>query len=73
MLLHMVFKVARTMAPSVILIDEAEKVFISDKKRLKEMGGQVGEGRARAARGLLSTSHKWLLGVALLGWKGPSG
>ena len=42
MLLHMVFKVARTMAPSVIWIDEAEKVFVSDKKKLKEMGGQVG-------------------------------
>lgn len=38
MLLHIVFKVARTMAPSVIFIDEVEKVFISDKKKLKEFG-----------------------------------
>jgi hypothetical protein len=30
------------MAPSVILIDEVEKVFVSDKKRAKEFGGQVG-------------------------------
>ncbi len=41
MLLHMVFKVARTMAPSVIYIDEVEKVFVSDKKKAKEFGGQV--------------------------------
>eukprot|EP00878_Enallax_costatus_P017399 GHUV01018273.1.p1 GENE.GHUV01018273.1~~GHUV01018273.1.p1 ORF type:complete len:830 (+),score=314.81 GHUV01018273.1:156-2492(+) len=40
MLLHMVFKVARTMAPSVIYIDEVEKVFVSDKKKAKEFGGQ---------------------------------
>jgi ATPase family associated with various cellular activities (AAA) len=36
MMLHMVFKVAKTMAPSVIFIDEVEKVFLSDKKKLKE-------------------------------------
>lgn len=41
MLLHMVFKVARTMAPSVIYIDEVEKVFLSDKKKLREFGSQV--------------------------------
>ncbi len=29
------------MAPSVIYIDEAEKVFISDKKKLKEFGSKV--------------------------------
>ncbi|KAG1669632.1 hypothetical protein FOA52_010792 [Chlamydomonas sp. UWO 241] len=40
MLIHMVFKVARTMAPSVIYLDEAEKVFLSDKKKLKEFGSQ---------------------------------
>ena len=31
-----VFKVAKIMAPSVIYIDELEKVFVSDKKRAKE-------------------------------------
>lgn len=36
MMLHIVFKVAKTMAPSVIFIDEVEKVFLSDKKKLKE-------------------------------------
>jgi len=34
--------VARTMAPSVIYINQAEKVFISDKKKLREFGSQVG-------------------------------
>jgi hypothetical protein len=34
-------QVARTMAPSVIYIDEAEKVFLTDKKKLKEFGSQV--------------------------------
>lgn len=34
-------QVARTMAPSVIYIDEAEKVFITDKKKLREFGSQV--------------------------------
>lgn len=29
------------MAPSVIVIDEAEKVFIKDKKKAKEIGGKV--------------------------------
>lgn len=29
------------MAPSVIYIDEVEKVFVSDKKKAKEFGGQV--------------------------------
>jgi hypothetical protein len=41
MLVHMVFKVARTMAPSVVYIDEVEKVFVSDKKRAREFGGTV--------------------------------
>jgi IQ and AAA domain-containing protein len=36
MMLHIVFKVAKTMAPSVIFIDEVEKVFLSDKKKLKD-------------------------------------
>lgn len=44
MMVHMVFKVARTMAPSVIYIDDAEKVFLSDKKKLREYGSQVGSG-----------------------------
>ncbi len=35
-------QVARTMAPSVIYMDEAEKIFLSDKKKLKEFGSQVG-------------------------------
>jgi hypothetical protein len=30
------------MAPSVVYIDEVEKVFVSDKKNAREFGGQVG-------------------------------
>jgi len=40
MMIHMVFKVARVMAPSVIYIDECEKVFISDKKKMKEFAAE---------------------------------
>lgn len=36
LMIHMVFKVARTMQPAVIYIDELEKVFLSDKKKLRE-------------------------------------
>ena len=36
------FKVARVMQPSVIYIDQVEKVFLSDKKKLKEYGSTVG-------------------------------
>ncbi|KAK9817170.1 hypothetical protein WJX72_010626 [[Myrmecia] bisecta] len=39
MMIHMVFKVAKMMAPSVIYINEIEKVFVSDKKKMKEFGG----------------------------------
>jgi len=57
MMMHMVFKVARTMAPSVIYIDDAEKVFLSDKKKLKEFGSQEPYSRikkelAKEAKGL---------------------
>ena len=48
MMVHMVFKVARTMAPSVVYIDEAEKVFLTDKKKLKEFGSQA-SGRGSGA------------------------
>ena len=45
-------QVARTMAPSVIYIDEVEKVFVSDKKKAREFGGQVGDSARLAADGL---------------------
>jgi hypothetical protein len=37
----LLLQVAKTMAPAVIYIDEVEKVFVSDKKKAKEFGGQV--------------------------------
>lgn len=36
LLIHMVFKVARIMAPGIVFIGDAERVFISDKKKIKE-------------------------------------
>jgi hypothetical protein len=44
-------QVARTMAPSVIYLDDAEKVFLSDKKKLKEFGSQVGGGGGTGREG----------------------
>lgn len=41
LLLLLLLQVAKTMAPSVIYIDEVEKVFVSDKKKAREFGGQV--------------------------------
>ena len=35
MMLHMVFKVAKAMAPSIIKFDEAELTWISDKKKVR--------------------------------------
>ena len=37
MLLHMTFKVAKLMAPSIIYCDDSEVVFLSDKKVLKSL------------------------------------
>ncbi|CAM6088774.1 unnamed protein product [Calypogeia fissa] len=37
-MLQMTFKLAKVMAPSVIYIDEIEKVFISDKKKIRSWG-----------------------------------
>ena len=36
-LTHIAFKVAKTMAPSVIFIDDAETVFLTDKKKMREL------------------------------------
>ena len=43
------------MAPSVIYIDEAEKVFLSDKKKLKEYNSQ--EPYNRSVRSLCMISQ----------------
>jgi hypothetical protein len=44
-MMHMVFKVAKAFAPSIIKFDEAELTWISDKKKVKAMG--FGEPGAR--------------------------
>eukprot|EP00898_Chlorokybus_atmophyticus_P002625 jgi/Chlat1/3363/Chrsp23S00269 len=38
MMLHIVFKVAKAMAPSIIYINDAERVFVSDKKKARAYG-----------------------------------
>ncbi|KAK9826724.1 hypothetical protein WJX81_001922 [Elliptochloris bilobata] len=43
----MVFKVAKALAPSVIYIDEVEKVFIMDKKKARAFGGVEAFNRIR--------------------------
>ena len=37
------FKVARALAPSVVLVEDAEQVFVSDKTRAKELTPPGGE------------------------------
>ncbi|KAF6264066.1 hypothetical protein COO60DRAFT_270081 [Scenedesmus sp. NREL 46B-D3] len=73
MLLHMVFKVAKTMAPSVIYIDEVEKVFVSDKKKAKEFGGQEPFSRIkkellRELKGLAPGDRVVLVGCSREPW-----
>ena len=53
LMIHMFFKVARAMAPSVILIEEAEKVFCSDKKRQKEFSGGFEEKLDRIKKDMI--------------------
>lgn len=60
-MLHIVFKVARTMAPSVIFIDEVEKVFLSDKKKLKEFNSLEPYNRIKKdlAKARSDCTHRW--------------
>ena len=51
LMLHMVFKIAKVMKPSIVYIDECEKVFIADKKKQREFGGQ--DSFARIKKDLL--------------------
>ena len=53
LMVHMVFKVAKLMAPSVIYIDEVEKVFVSDKKKQKEFNTNGGDPFNRIKKDLL--------------------
>jgi IQ and AAA domain-containing protein len=58
MMLHIAFKVAKTMAPSVIFIDEVEKVFLTDKKVLKEF--QCSEPYNRIKKDLVKARSYWI-------------
>ena len=47
LMVHIAFKVAKTLAPAIIYIDEIEKVFVSDKKKAKEYGGKEAFSRIK--------------------------
>ncbi|GBG87220.1 hypothetical protein CBR_g45279 [Chara braunii] len=47
LMMHMVFKVAKVMAPSIIYIDEVEKVFVTEKRKAREMAGTELSNRIR--------------------------
>ena len=47
LMVHMAFKVAKTLAPAIIYIDEIEKVFVSDKKKAREYGGKEAFSRIK--------------------------
>ena len=53
LMVQMVFKVAKLMAPSVIYIDEVEKVFVADKKKQKEFNTNGGDPFNRIKKDLL--------------------
>lgn len=47
LMVHIAFKVAKTLAPAIIYIDEIEKVFVTDKKKAKEYGGKESFSRIK--------------------------
>ena len=53
LLLHMIFKVAKSMAPSVIYIDQADLVFSGGKKKGKKKSADGGKA-ARIKKDLLA-------------------
>lgn len=63
-MVHMVFKAARALAPSVVLVEDAEKVFISDKTRAKALAGG-GEPCNRIKKHLLAEVGRELLRTVL--------
>lgn len=66
LMVHMVFKVARAMAPSIILIEESEKVFCSDKKKQKEFAGEFEEKLDRIKKDLVKEMKTVKAGERLL-------
>ncbi|PRW20260.1 IQ and AAA domain-containing 1 [Chlorella sorokiniana] len=53
-MVHMVFKVAKALAPSVVLLEDIDQVFISDKTRAKVLAPPGGEPPNRIKKQLLA-------------------
>lgn len=49
-----VFKAARALAPSLVLLEDAERVFVLDKTRARALAGPGGEPPNRIRKQLLS-------------------
>lgn len=54
LMVHMVFKAARALAPSVVLIEDADSVFVTDKTRAQALAGAGGELANRIKKQLLA-------------------
>ena len=57
MMLHMVFKVAKAMAPSIIKFDEAELTWISDKKKVRRAARHTSHVTRHTSHVTRHTSH----------------
>jgi SpoVK/Ycf46/Vps4 family AAA+-type ATPase len=73
MMMHMVFKVAKALAPSIIKFDEAELTWISDKKKVKAMGfGEPGarilKDMAKEMKDLSASDRVVLIGESKQPW-----
>jgi len=53
MMMHLVFKMARALQPSVIYIGDAELAWLGDKKKLKEHGAGLKEAGTRIQKDLI--------------------
>lgn len=54
LMVHMVFKAARALAPSVVLLEGAEQVFVLDRTRARALAGPGGEPPNRIRKQLLA-------------------
>ena len=53
-----VFKAARALAPSVVLLEDADQVFVSDKTRAAALAPPGGEPPNRIKKQLLAEVHE---------------
>ena len=73
MMMHMVFKVAKALAPSIIKFDEAELTWLSDKKKVKAMGfsepgARILKDMAKEMKDLAPSDRVVLIGESKQPW-----